>query len=105
MEFIETPVFTRRLGDLLSDDEYRQLQALLQDTPIIGPVIVGTGGIRKVRWGWRGGGKRGGVRVIYYHVTEQGTILMLLIHSKSEQSTLTEAQKTVLRRAVQRELG
>jgi hypothetical protein len=39
MEFIETPTFTRLLGDLLSDDEYAGLQNVLLDDPERGDII------------------------------------------------------------------
>ena len=65
MVIVETSVFTRQVQTLLSDDEYRELQAVLVARPGLGPVIPGSGGIRKVRWAARGQGKRGGARVIY----------------------------------------
>jgi putative transcriptional regulator len=50
MVIIETSVFTRQVRELLTDDEYRELQAALVVRPDIGSVIVGSGGLRKVRW-------------------------------------------------------
>ncbi len=49
MEFLETPVFTRQVTELLSDDEYRHLQTRLAVQPDCGDLIKGGGGIRKVR--------------------------------------------------------
>jgi hypothetical protein len=34
-------------------------------TPRAGDLIPGTGGVRKLRWGLEGRGKRGGARVVY----------------------------------------
>ena len=82
MVIIETSVFTRRITELLSDDEYRELQATLVERPKAGPVIPGSGGIRKLRWSASGRGKRGGARVIYYWATEQEHLLMLFIYTK-----------------------
>jgi hypothetical protein len=82
MVIIETTVFTRRVAELLSDDEYRELQATLVKRPKAGPVIPGSGGIRKLRWRASGHGKRGGARVIYYWATEQENTLMLLYIQK-----------------------
>lgn len=65
MRFVETPVFTAAVTSLLSDEEYRQLQLALLIRPEQGVLIRGSGGLRKLRWGARGHGKRGGVRVIY----------------------------------------
>lgn len=41
--------------------------------------IQQTGGLRKIRWAANGKGKRGGVRIIYYHVTADAQIRLLLI--------------------------
>jgi len=71
MVFVESAVFTRRLRDLLSDDEYEYLQRHLALNPTAGAVIQDTGGLRKVRWA-AGGGKRGGGRVIYFHAASHG---------------------------------
>ncbi len=69
MEFIETPTFTRLITDLLTDNEYRLLQNILVEDPERGALIRGGGGIRKLRYALAGGGKSGGIRVIYYWVT------------------------------------
>ena len=84
MVIIETSVFTRRITALLSDDEYRELQATLVERPKAGPVIPGSGGIRKLRWSVSGRGRRGGARVIYYWATEQEPLLMLFIYEKKK---------------------
>ena len=64
MVIVETSVFTRQVQALLSDEEYRQLQVMLIQHPDLGPVIPGSGGLRKMRWQAAGRGKRGGTRVI-----------------------------------------
>ncbi|WP_275348286.1 type II toxin-antitoxin system RelE/ParE family toxin [Xenorhabdus bovienii] len=74
MIFIETSIFTEDCKELLSDDEYREFQQYLADNPAAGDVIQHTGGLRKVRWASRGKGKRGGVRVIYYHKVDASHI-------------------------------
>jgi len=66
VKFIETPIFSRQLYDLLADDEYRALQLALLLRPEQGARIAGSGGLRKLRWRLRGKGKRGGLRIIYY---------------------------------------
>lgn len=103
MVIIETSVFTRRVTALLSDDEYRELQATLVERPKAGPVIPGSGGIRKLRWSASGRGKRGGARVIYYWATEQEHLLMLFIYAKNESDDLTHDQIKTLRHIVERE--
>ena len=49
MRFIETPIFTRVLLELLDDEEYRALQTALLQWPELGPIIPRSGGLRKAR--------------------------------------------------------
>ena len=56
VEFIETPTFTRQVLELLSDEEYRQLQNMLVADPGCGDLVKGGGGIRKVRHAVQGRG-------------------------------------------------
>lgn len=99
----ETSGFTRQVQKLLTDQEYRDLQTLLVNRPDAGPVIVGSGGLRKVRWGLRGKGKRGGLRVIYYYAEAEEQLLMLFVYPKSEKDDLTLAQLEILRNIVEEE--
>ena len=105
MRFVETPVLTAAVTSLLSDEEYRQLQLALLIRPEQGALIRGSGGLRKLRWGARGRGKRGGVRVIYYWHPAEQFLYTLLIYAKSQQDDLTPAQLRVLRRLVKEEFG
>jgi len=81
--FVEAPLFTKLVGDYLTDEEYAALQSALAKNPELGDVVPGTGGVRKVRWRAGGRGKRGGVRVIYFVRTEQGVIWLLTIYAKN----------------------
>jgi len=83
LSFIETKLFTRLVTEHLSDEEYSQLQEALIRDPELGDLIPGSGGIRKVRWGVKGRGKRGGIRVIYFARTHQGQIWMLTLYAKN----------------------
>ena len=98
MLIVETSIFTRQVQNLLPDDTYRELQIALVKRPDMGTIIVGSGGLRKIRWTAPGRGKRGGVRVIYYWAVTQDRLLMLLIYPKSEQDNLTREQLKILRR-------
>jgi mRNA-degrading endonuclease RelE of RelBE toxin-antitoxin system len=97
MLFIETPVFTRQVLELLSDEEYAEFQQFLMENPDAGDVIEGTGGLRKVRWKQGGKGKRGGVRVIYYFVDAADQLRMLLIYRKGIQDDMTPDQRRQLK--------
>jgi hypothetical protein len=90
---VETPVFIRRAEKLLSDDEHAALIEFLASHPDIGDEIVGTSGVRKVRYAARGGGKSGGVRVIYYFYDQDLPVYALLIYGKNEQEDLTVKQR------------
>jgi mRNA-degrading endonuclease RelE of RelBE toxin-antitoxin system len=103
MRFVETHVFTELVTEFLSDDEYRALQVALLLRPEQGPIIPGSGGIRKVRWGGQGRGKRGSYRVIYYWAPSKSVCYMLFLYKKNEQGDLTPAQVRALSRVVKEE--
>ena len=81
--FIETRLFSRLVTECLTDEEYANLQHALIKDPDAGDLIPGSGGVRKLRWGVAGRGKRGGIRVIYYARTRQGQIWMLTLYAKN----------------------
>lgn len=101
MIFIETRIFSKHLAGYLSDDEYLELQAFLSAAPAAGDIIKGSGGIRKLRWGARGKGKRGGVRIIYYWQTTDERIYLLTLYAKNEMSDLSPVEVELLRRMVE----
>lgn len=102
MIFIETPIFTEDVRTLLSDEEYAQFQQYLVATPDAGALITQTGGLRKVRWAVQGRGKSAGVRVIYYHVTADAQIRLILIYKKGVKDSLSAAEKAVLKKLNER---
>ena len=81
--FVETKLFSRLVEEYLSDEEYAALQQALIANPELGSVIPGSGGVRKMRWGVAGRGKRGGLRVIYFLRTQRGQIWMLTLYTKN----------------------
>ena len=48
--FVELPPFERHRAEYLDDQAFRDLQLLLMLDPTAGDVIVGTGGLRKLRF-------------------------------------------------------
>jgi hypothetical protein len=85
--FVESTLFERYLPHYLSDDEFARMQMALRRRPALGAVIPDSGGIRKLRWGRRGIGKRGGVRVIYC-INAPQEIWLLTIYAKGEVATI-----------------
>ena len=86
--FVESKLFTRLVGDYLTDDAYAELQGALAEAPERGSVVPGSGGVRKLRWAQPGRGKRGGIRVIYYAKVQEGVIWMLTIYAKNEEQNI-----------------
>ncbi len=105
MRFIETPIFTRVLLELLDDEEYRALQIALLQRPELGPIIPRSGGLRKARWSLPGRGKRGGLRVIYFWEESSETFYLLYLYPKNEQEDLTARQLRLLTQLVREEFG
>ncbi len=58
------------------------------------------GGIRKVRCAQGNKGKSGGIRVIYYWVTEDDQIFFLVAYPKSLKDNLTDKETSILRQLV-----
>jgi mRNA-degrading endonuclease RelE of RelBE toxin-antitoxin system len=100
---VETRVFAKRVDDLLSTEEFRELQLDLVARPTAGPIVRGAGGLRKLRWSAVGRGKRGGVRIIYFYHPASARILLLFAFAKNERSDLTASQREKLRRIVESE--
>jgi len=102
MEFLEAPAFTRYLPEYLDDEEYRALQRELARQPEAGDLIPGTGGFRKVRWAdkRRGKGRRGGLRVIYFHFAAEDQIWLMTIYGKDEAADLAPEEKRLLKAAI-----
>jgi hypothetical protein len=88
-EFVETPSFTRRADEILGEEGLRALGEQLAANPHAGVVIRGGGGIRKVRVGVTGRGRRGGARVIYFYADWRGRVLLLDIYRKNQRDDLT----------------
>ncbi len=97
MRFVETTVFTKRLLKIADDEAYRRLQLELAANPEKGPVIQGTGGLRKVRMPARGKGKSGGARVIYLDLAQHRVIYLVYVYDKGEADDLSPAQRKELK--------
>ncbi len=90
---METPIFSRRADALLTRDERADLILRLARNPEAGDVIPGSGGVRKLRFGGGGRGKRGGFRVIYYVLNDALPIVAITLYGKNEQADLTADER------------
>ena len=99
--FKETSVFTRQIGKLIPDEAYREFQQELIFNPTAGDLIKGSSGLRKIRWRSATGGKRGGIRVIYYWYVADSEIFLLLAYGKKEKTDLSAKEVKILRTLVE----
>ena len=88
LTFVETRLFTQLVQNYFTDDEYAALQNAIVANPEAGDVIRGSGGVRKLRWGLSGHGKRGGIRIMYYLRLRQGQVWMLTMYAKNEADSI-----------------
>lgn len=99
--FIEHPTFTKQIKSLFSDEEYRSLQLDLVANPESGVVIPGLAGLRKLRWGGKGKGKRGGARIIYLLIPKPGLVYLFYVYTKGDITDMSSEQKKRLAKAVE----
>jgi hypothetical protein len=100
-----TSVYERRVGKILRAEERQAMEVHIATTPENHPVVAGTAGVRKARWGRQGKGKRGGVRVIYFYRSVADVVYFLDIYAKSEKEDLTSVDKRQLKGLVNRLRG
>ena len=99
--FIEVPLFSKRWKEIgLGEEELQALQIMLLKNPESGPVMEGTGGIRKVRFPVKNRGKSGSVRVCYTDFAEYEIIYLITAFEKKDQENLTDDEKNVLKKLV-----
>ena len=99
--FIEVPLFTKRWKEIgLNDDDLLVLQIMLLKDPASGPVMEGTGGIRKVRFPIENRGKSSSVRVCYTDFEEYEVTYLITAFTKNEQENLSASEKAVLKKLV-----
>ena len=100
MTFIEHPVFTRRLDELVGAEEYRRFQSFMAENPEAGDIIPGMGGLRKVRLALPGRGKRGGARVLYLLFVKVEKIYFVYVYTKGEFEDIPTEKRRIIRRLV-----
>ena len=95
---IETPEFLAAPRKLLSATERDALIDHLARNPDDGELIQGTAGVRKLRWGVEGRGKRGGARVIYFYHSQDVPLFALTAYAKNEKADLSQSDRNDFRR-------
>lgn len=100
MRIIVSPAFARAARKLLTADEREAMEADLVARPDAWPVIPGSGGARKARIARGGQGKRGGGRVIYFHMPRPGVLMLLLLYAKNDMEKLSEVDLKAIRAGI-----
>jgi len=94
---VETPEFLSTTRRLMTDEERTVLVDYLAHNPTAGDLIVGTGGVRKLRWSLEGRGKRGGARVIYFYHSANIPLFALTAYAKKERASLSRKDRNDFR--------
>ena len=95
---VETPEFLTATRKLLTASERAALVDHLAHNPNAGDLIQGTGGLRKLRWGVEGRGKRGGARVIYFYHGIDLPLFALTAYAKNEKANLNQSDRNDFRK-------
>jgi hypothetical protein len=98
MTVYRSAAFERYAPELLGLEGTEEFVDFIAANPLAGDVVAGTGGVRKVRWGRSGKGKRGGVRILYYYHDDDDPIGLLTIYAKGDKDSLTKEEKAEFRK-------
>ena len=88
---VETPTFQKQAALIWRESERIAFIDWIAENALAGDVIPGTEGARKVRWSLAGRGKRGGARVVYFNLSEQGIVLLVTMYVKADQSNIANS--------------
>jgi hypothetical protein len=95
LTFIQTPSYAKAARRLIDDDAQREIELTICADPECGALEAG---VRKMRIALPGRGKRGGARVVYYHIKRKGKVYLLEVFAKNVKVALTAAEKNEVRK-------
>jgi hypothetical protein len=96
----QTPLFQRHAAEIWTPAELDSLVEWMAVHAADGDVIAQSGGLRKIRWSASGRGKRGGARVIYYNMLDDGTVWLLMAYTKAKFDNLLTSFLKELKNAI-----
>ena len=101
--FVETKTFTNWIRRRMPDSTLAELQQELMRHPEAGDLMLGCGGLRKIRVSdpRRGTGKRGGIRVIYLYLPQVKRFFLITAFDKNEKEDLTPVEKRAFTRVAE----
>ncbi|MDP2409722.1 MAG: type II toxin-antitoxin system RelE/ParE family toxin [Pseudolabrys sp.] len=97
---VETPPYLADAERLFTEAERSAIVDRVASEPRCGVVVPGSGGIRKLRIGFGGRGKRGGARVVYLFGGDDVPVFLLAVFAKNEKSDLTAAERADLAKQI-----
>src|SRR5471030_2077842 len=95
---VETPQFLAATRRIMDDNERGVVVDFLARNPLAGDLIPGTGGVRKLRWGLEGRGKRGGARVVFFYHNAEMPLFALTAYAKNEKANLSQDDRNDFKR-------
>ena len=98
MEIVALSAYRKAVRKLLTTTERAEMELALASDPLAYPVIPGTGGFRKARWGRGNRGKSGGVRVVFNYYVAGVTIYLYDLYAKNRKENLSREEENYLRR-------
>lgn len=91
--------FIRHAEKILTEEQRIQLIDFISVHYDKGDVIQGTGGIQKIRFAHQSGkGKSGAARVIYFAISERGSVHLIDIFEKNVKDNISDSEKNVLKK-------
>lgn len=99
---VQSRGFNKKLNNLVAKrrlfpKDFENFLKKLVENPEIGKLIVGTGGVRKIRLKSSSKGKSSGFRVCYFNDSKREELFLILIYQKNEQDDLTMQEKKILK--------
>ena len=92
----ETPSYLDDAVSIFKESERSGIVDYLSFFPRSGDIMVGTGGVRKLRWAIEGKGKSGGASIVYYFHSGRLPVYLLAVFGKNEKANLTKSERNEL---------
>ena len=97
MRLLRTDEYKADVADVFTAEEQSAAEVEIAANPLRWPVVPETGGVRKARARRGGKGKSGGARVIYYYVSSQASVYLLMAYAKAVKQDLHAKEKRRLK--------
>lgn len=100
--FFSSFEFDKQWDNMGFDDSDRNLlENMILNNPQTGPVIQGTGGLRKMRFASEDKGKRGGSRVLYVDYVVFETVYLVSAYPKNEKDDISSEERKLYKKLIE----